>query len=128
MVLYPINKKANDPYYSVGRFCFLLFAFLPIFIMTYRATALIFLVDAKFYSDFFYYADNIDTILVIFSLFHAFFYWFDYSKITKICIFAIMLTLILTFFEPFLTQDFYYYAYYLIFTSVVSLSIFFNLK
>lgn len=128
MVLHPIDKRANNPYYSVGRFCFLLFASIPIFIMIYRAIALIFLVDANFYSNFFFYADNIDTILVAICLLHAFFYWFEYSKITKICIFAIMATLMLTFFEPFITQDFYYYAYYLIFTTTVSLSIFFNLK
>lgn len=96
---------------------------LPIFILSYWVICLVFLIKNTAYTSRFYELDNIDSVIVGVSCIHAFFYWFDYKKISKYCLRAVIFIIILTFFEPYINYDFYNFLYFFVVTMTVLYSI-----
>lgn len=96
-----------------------IFSFLPVFIILYWIFCLVFLIDTQIYKHNFLKFDFIDTIITGISLVHAFFYWWDYKKISKYCVRAIIVIVILTFFSFYIVKDLYYFLYFWIIVTTI---------
>ena len=107
---------------------------LPILILVFWVVCLIFFIDLEEYRDLFYFLDRIDTIIVAASLLHAWFYWPNYSKISKYFTRAIMaLVMIRIIYNPSAgdsprLERLYYFAYFFIILQTILESIRVNLK
>ncbi len=98
-------------------------SFLPIVIILYWLSSLVFFVDSEFYNKNFFELNLIDTIVTALSLVHAFFYWWDYKKVSKYCVRAIITLILVTFLHEYVNQNFYYFLYYWVIVTTVFESI-----
>ena len=101
---------------------------LPILIVLNWVVCLLFFKNDAFYTEHYFKLEIIDTVVTAFALLHALFNFEKYSKISKNCIRAIIAIVGLTFFYPYINQDFYYFLYFFIIVQTVLLSINANLN
>lgn len=101
---------------------------LPILIVLNWVVCLLFFKDREFYTEHYFKLELIDTALTAFALLHALFFFEVYSKISKNCVRAIIAIVGLTFFYPYINQDFYYFLYFYIIVQTIFSSINANLK
>lgn len=92
---------------------------LPILLVGNSIFVFLFLKNTEFYAEHYYTLDKIDSVLVLISLIHCFFFSKVYSSIEINFILCILAIVFLTFFYYFINEDIYYYLYILIITITI---------